>query len=279
MEQIKNYEVNSERWTSLENYEGEIWKELPEYEGLYQISNYGRIKRIPRNDQGLGNRTLAKIRKYNFDKDGYCVVVLSKDGIKRVKKVHRLVLETFLPNSEQLPMVNHKDEDKTNNRLSNLEWCTAKYNCNYGTALERTAKKLTNRTDCSISVLCFNLKGVMIREYPSISEVKRTFGKNVNHIYKVISHGGGYANGYVWIQKENIENLQNILNKRYSSPKEVVQLTMDFQFVNEFKNAQEASRTTGICSNNIRECCRHEQSYAKGYRWLFKDEYEQSINR
>lgn len=102
----------------------EIWKDIEGYEG-YQISNIGRVRR---------NDRLLKTIKYNT---GYLRTGLCKDGKQKLYYVHRLVAKAFIPNPDNLPQVNHKDEDKTNNRVDNLEWCDAKYNMNYGTRNER----------------------------------------------------------------------------------------------------------------------------------------------
>lgn len=105
----------------------EIWKPIKGYEGIYEISNKGRIKSI---SSGL-------IRKQLTDKWGYNMINLSKEGKKTRFFVHRLVASAFLDNPNKLPQINHKDEDKTNNCVENLEWCTQKYNNEYGTRKER----------------------------------------------------------------------------------------------------------------------------------------------
>ena len=101
----------------------EEWKEIPGYEGLYEVSNMGNVRNVRRNK-------LLRLPKTN---NRYIRVVLSKNGIKTGFQVHRLIAQAFLPNPDNLPQVNHKDEDKTNNNVDNLEWCTAKYNTNFGT--------------------------------------------------------------------------------------------------------------------------------------------------
>ena len=101
----------------------EEWKAIPGYEGLYEVSNMGNVRNVRRN-------TLLRLSKTN---NRYIRVSLCKNGIKTGLTVHRLVAEAFIPNPDNLPEVNHKDEDKTNNRVENLEWCDHKYNMNYGT--------------------------------------------------------------------------------------------------------------------------------------------------
>ena len=110
----------------------EEWKNVIGYEGLYEVSSIGNVRNVRRN-------TLLKLSKTN---NGYIRVFLYKNGISTGFQVHRLVAQAFLPNPDNLPMINHKDEDKTNNNVTNLEWCTAKYNVNYG---HRTENAINTR--------------------------------------------------------------------------------------------------------------------------------------
>lgn len=131
----------------------EIWKDIDEikgidYTGLYQVSNLGRVK-------GLKNKHILKQRLKN---NGYCVLTLCKENKPKTYLVHRLVAEAFIPNPNNYPQVNHKDEDKTNNCVDNLEWCTKEYNMNYGTLIERmrtslTGKHLSEETKRKLSII------------------------------------------------------------------------------------------------------------------------------
>ena len=109
----------------------EEWRDIKGYEGLYQVSNEGRVI----------NSRRGKLRKTTDNGCGYYYVLLSKNGVKKPYYVHRLVAEVFIPNPDNLPQVNHKDEDKTRNVVENLEWCSSRYNMNYGTARDRTSEK------------------------------------------------------------------------------------------------------------------------------------------
>ena len=161
----------------------EIWKTAVYddeiYEGLYKVSNLGRIL-------SLNYRNTGKAELMNpFDNGrGYLQVLLYKNGKRKTCKVHRLVAETFLENPENLPEVNHKDENKKNNfvflnedgsvdkKRSNLEWKNHKDNINHGTHNERVAKANTNGIR-SKPVLQLSLTGDLIREWPSVGECGR----------------------------------------------------------------------------------------------------------
>ena len=157
----------------------EEWKDIKDYEGLYQVSNCGRMMSL--NYRKTGKSKLMKLMK---TKKGYLTVVFHKNGEYKKYLVHRLVAETFLENPDKLPQVNHKDEDKTNNFVflnkdgsvnkekSNLEWSTPKENSNHGTRNERISSTNTNGK-LSKSILQLTLTGHLIREWVSMAECTR----------------------------------------------------------------------------------------------------------
>lgn len=122
----------------------EIWKDIENYEGFYQVSNLGRVRSLERdvfNYRGTVIRHIEeKILVQGIDRHGYAHIILCLNGKRKTMKVHRLVALAFIPNPENKPMVNHKDENPLNNCVDNLEWCTASYNANYGTRNERMAQ-------------------------------------------------------------------------------------------------------------------------------------------
>lgn len=106
----------------------EIWKNIEGYEGKYQVSNLGRVKSM------IGQEKVLHPKKH---RNGHLQIGLHKDKKRKTMYIHRLVAQAFIPNPDNLPCVNHKDENPNNNNVDNLEWCTQKYNCNYGTRVDR----------------------------------------------------------------------------------------------------------------------------------------------
>ena len=117
----------------------EVWKNIKDYEGIYQVSNLGNVRSLDRVSKNR-HHLKGKILKQHRDKDGYLKLCLFKNGVGRHFFVHRLVTIAFIPNPDNKPQVNHIDEDKDNNKANNLEWCTVLYNNNYGKRLEKAVK-------------------------------------------------------------------------------------------------------------------------------------------
>lgn len=167
----------------------EIWKYIKGYEGLYQVSNFGRVKSIK-----FGKERILKTFK---NTRGYLQVNLCKNGKVKNYKVHRLVAEAFLDNTDNLPEVNHKDENKLNNNAENLEWCSAKHNSNFGTRNERIAKKMTNGK-LSKPVLQYTMDGEFVKEWPSTMQAEREGGFN-NRLISACCRGKRKTHkGFIW---------------------------------------------------------------------------------
>jgi hypothetical protein len=112
----------------------EIWKPIPGYEGYYEVSNTGKVRSLTRTvimKDGKPRPIKGRELKPKIN-NGYPTVNLSKNGTVKTIRIHRLVALTFIPNPDNLPIINHKDENKQNNNVNNLEWCTYEYNNNYG---------------------------------------------------------------------------------------------------------------------------------------------------
>lgn len=158
----------------------EVWKDIEGYEGLYQVSNLGRVKSVKNNI----------IRKPRIA-SGYFYVNLSKAGKKKTYKIHRLVAQHFIANPNNYPCVNHKDENKLNNFYDNLEWCTFKYNINYGTSLKRRAEAQTR------NVFQYNLNGELIKIWHGLKEISKA-GMNISCISQCCNKKIHTSYGSIW---------------------------------------------------------------------------------
>ena len=125
----------------------EVFKPIAGYEGLYEISNLGRVKSLPKfhHTRYGGYIKKEKILENRLDSYGYQFVILCKNKIQKNFLVHRLVANTFLDNPNNYDSINHKDENKLNNSVENLEFCDRNYNNNYGTRNKRISDTLKNK--------------------------------------------------------------------------------------------------------------------------------------
>lgn len=174
----------------------EIWKDIEGYEGFYKVSNFGNVMSCERYARTCGNgRRLIPRRILKPFKcvGGYDEVNLCKCGNYKTVMVHRLVAKAFLPNDENLPEVNHKDENKDNNHVDNLEWCTSKYNANYGTRNQRMIKEKTFKP-----VVMMDKDGNVVKKFKSLGEATRETGFDISAIIRACKGKQKTSMGYRW---------------------------------------------------------------------------------
>ena len=169
----------------------ELWKDIDGYDGRYQVSNLGRLKSVER-QTSAGNYLEERILKQRMDSKGYLRVNLAFDGAQKTVAVHRLVALAFVDKPDGLNVVNHKDENKLNNRADNFEWCTTQYNISYGTAPVRRMRRMEQR----------NKNGELIRCWQSAAEIQTTLGFNQGNIGHCARGKYRYAYGYRWAYAE-----------------------------------------------------------------------------
>lgn len=190
----------------------EEWKDIENYEGLYQISNLGRVKSL---GNGKSGNSKERILKQKINKNGYCCVALCKEGKPKYYQVHRLVAQTFLPNPDNLPQVNHIDENKQNNCVSNLEFCTQKYNNIYGTRLERCSKSMIGKNKGKIShhkyVVQLSLNEIPINVYFSLANASRKTKSNNTKICECCKGTRNKTNNYKFKYLSDIQLLNTTL--------------------------------------------------------------------
>lgn len=159
----------------------EQWKTIDEYPN-YMVSNMGNVINVKTN----------KILKPIFCGGGYSDVGLCNNGISKRFKIHRLVAQAFIPNPDNLPQVNHINEDKTDNRVENLEWCDVRYNINYGTRSKRQSEKLSK------PICQYNLNGSLIRIWKGSRDIERELGFYSGSIIRCCKGKRNKANGFIW---------------------------------------------------------------------------------
>ena len=177
----------------------EEWRPVPvdDFKDYYEVSSYGRVRSKTyiqyRNINGksrsytVNGRVLAQTTNF-----GYKLVHLSVNGHQKYLRVHRLVAGAFIPNPDNLPQINHKDEDKSNNNVNNLEWCSSKYNVNYGTRNVRSGvrrgKPIVQKT----------LDGGLVGKFYSIQSASKITGISAGNIWSSLNNIRNNAGGYLW---------------------------------------------------------------------------------
>ena len=186
----------------------EEWEPLAEYDGEIEVSSLGRVRR---------KNGRHRFLKPQIVRGGYLAVHIriTRLGINKLAKIHRLVATAFIPNHDNLPSINHKNEVKTDNRVENLEWCTPAYNTRYGTGIERRAFNSRNQPHRSCPILQYSMNGEFIQEFPSFKEVQRYFGKTYSNVWAACNGRVDSAYGYKWAYKY-IEGNKTTMPNSYS---------------------------------------------------------------
>ena len=164
----------------------EIWKDIEGYEGLYQVSNMGNVRSLNYNQ----TREIKVLKPSN--NRGYKLVVLSKNGKSKTYQVHRLVALHFIPNPNSLSIINHKNEDKTNNCVDNLEWCSQEYNINYGNRNKKVRYKLSK------PIIQLTPNNEIVKKWDGLTVIKQELGFSVGNISECANGKRKTAYGYIW---------------------------------------------------------------------------------
>lgn len=253
--------------------EEEIWKDIPGFEGLYQVNQWGDIFSF------YSHKKL----KYSLSHDGYKQYNLLKNKKKKIMMAHKAVALAFIPNLKNYPAVNHKDENKLNCYVDNLEWCTIGYNNRYSNNGKRSGEKTGKK------VYCYNLDGALYKIYSSTKEAARDLNVNSSNIStaaqwkefssekKNIVSIKNKIFSFVERTSEEVvsryEKLKNrkINNKNNKLSKRVQQLTLDDKEKNYYPSVGEASRITGIPARQIARAAQYFNNGATchGYKWKY----------
>lgn len=291
MENLNQFrpEVNSQRWLDISDLPNEVWLDIQDYEGVYQISCYGRIKSLPRTKRG-GNfvypTKIIKLYLGEAPKNNYYIVVLQKDGVKSTKRVCRLVASAFIDNPSKLPQVNHIDEDTHNDTVWNLEWCTASYNNSYGKhpkKISKAAKERTRTGKCFdgsnyqgniiAPILQYDLDGNFIREFESIKEAREKYSSRVQDC---LSGKITQASGFQWKYKTDdtyphkIDAYVKNVNQSLCCSRPIKQLK-DGVVVATYSSIKKASAKTGFDYSGIKKCLNGTYKQTFGFTWKYDD--------
>lgn len=178
----------------------ERWRWVDGYEGLYMVSDRGRVMSVPKTAEksnGVSVSYSGQVLEQAFDLKGYPHVALSRNGSLKTYAVHRLVAKAFVANPANHSCVNHIDENKSNNIATNLEWCSVEYNNRYGSRGERISRSTGKPVQMIQS-------GLVVKEFASTKDAERTIGVCSSHVSECCNGIRKTASGYVWRYKEEI---------------------------------------------------------------------------
>lgn len=246
----------------------EIWKDIEGYEGMYQVSNMGRVRALDRVKPNSGGQ-IAKghiLPSYN-NGNGYLWVSLWKFNKSKHIYVHRLVAMAFIPNPSNLPIINHKDEDKSNNRHDNLEWCTQKYNINYGNHMKRLKESyIANGNNRPIDV--YDMKGTFLKTFDCSNEVCKEIGINRRGLYLACQGVTKSYKGYRFAFHG--EPLKPYMKEGKAAPVSVLQYDNEGYLSACYDSMREAEKANNLYRGFLRvHNIKHNGNIVKdGYRYI-----------
>ena len=276
--------VNSERWFSLKDYDNEQWKTIKD--SNYSVSTCGRIRRNAHSTEqfinGIHAKTLtykARIMRLTLSQLGYYHTRISINGKLKDVRVNRLVAEAFITNPKKLPHVNHKNEDTTDNRVENLEWCTPEYNNNYGTARQRlVATRINKYSNKWRTINQYSLDGKLIHSFKYKGLLEKA-GFDYNSIDKCCKHIVPSAFGYIWRYNDELFSMDfktRKVNERnelgQTVPVPVVQYDLNGNPIKEYPSMTDAAIAMNGNTTTIGYCCNGRNQRAYGYMWRRKNE-------
>lgn len=264
----------------------EIWKDVVGYEGLYQVSNLGRVKSLARRRLMIsqGNTVFGAVheRILKFGASlGYQCVTLSKNGVHERIRVHKLVAKHFIPNPEKKEQINHIDGNKHNNCANNLEWCTASENQRHAVDSGLRDNAIQKRR---IYFYQFDKEGNFVHRWHGYKEAEETVGVPRQSIAECVNRKGGSAYGYLWVKEADLTNEQKKKigagysgddTKKFDTPKRrkqvvsIRQYNNDGELVGQYSGYSAVSLVKGLNGNSLRAqyCKSRGECRYMGYRW------------
>lgn len=247
------------------------------YEGLYKITSSGRVISAERYDR-FNRRVGGEIKPHlTGSRRDYWFVVLSKDGKGKRFYVHQLVARAFIPNPENKPCVDHIDNDKNNNHVSNLRWVTHLENMNNTITrmrmINESAKYISQEgadNPFSRKVAMYTLDGKLVKVFDSGGQIEREYGIRSASISRVCRGERPQTHGYFFKFASEPKRKMCSNPGGKNSQKPVVQLDLEGRFVAEYNSISDASKALGIHTSNIGRAASGEYKTCGGYKWQFK---------
>lgn len=222
--------------------EVEEWRDVKGYENLYQVSRKGRVR--------SSHKGYWEVLTSVVNRQGYNQYLFHKDGKRKNMRGNRLVAEAYILNPDNLPFVNHKDENPANDCVDNLEWCTAKYNINYGTARQRASiNHSKNRPVCM-----FDVDGAFIREFYNLNEAAKYIQGKHTCILRCCCNKVFCYKGYIWRYKEDVDSIADAIRqyKKSKTTNRKIEVRIKGQ-IKIFNSISQASKELGISRDTLRK--------------------------
>lgn len=257
----------------------EVWKPVKGFEGLYEVSNLGRIMALPKivTRRGKSYNIKSKIMKPQQSGNGYLKICLHDNGRTSFLFVHRIVAQAFIPNPENKPCIDHINTIRDDNRVENLRWCTFKENRNNPITCKKTSDslkgidrvnvnkrmQLRDKQNASKRVYQYDLNGNYIKSFGSVMEAARELGVKTKCISTECS-SSHYAYGYLWYYEK-----YDKVNKHKPKKKKVAQYAKDGKLVAVWDSISNASKEYN--NANIVMVCKGIRKTAAGFIWKYID--------